>query len=68
MRRDLVFDAMTKPEHGRHWWGQLGEGYSVRACEIDLCVGGKWMFVNRHPNGEINYDRLEDLLATLQQS
>ena len=48
----LVFEAMTKPEHVREWWGRLGEGYSVPVCEIDLRVGGRWRFVNRHPNGE----------------
>jgi uncharacterized protein YndB with AHSA1/START domain len=50
--RELVFEAMTKPEHIRQWWGQLGEGYSVPVCESDLRVGGKWRFVNRHPKGE----------------
>ena len=50
--RQLVFDAMTKPEHVKRWWGCLGEGYSVPVCEIDLRVGGKWRFVNRHPKGE----------------
>ena len=49
---ELVFEAMTKPEHVRQWWGRLGEGYSVPVCEIDLRVGGKWRFVNRHPKGE----------------
>jgi len=50
--RILVFDAMTKPEHVRQWWGCLGEGYSVPVCEIDLRPGGAWRFVNRHPKGE----------------
>jgi uncharacterized protein YndB with AHSA1/START domain len=50
--RELVFEAMTKPEHVREWWGRLGDGYSVPVCEIDLRVGGKWRFVNRHPGGE----------------
>src|ERR1700680_2093657 len=50
--RHLVFEAMTKPEHVKQWWGRLGEGYSVPVCEIDLRVGGKWRFVNRHPKGE----------------
>ena len=50
--RHLVFDAMTKPEHVVQWWGRLGEGYSVPVCEIDLRVGGRWRFVNRHPQGE----------------
>ena len=50
--RHLVFEAMTKPEHVKQWWGRLGEGYSVPVCEIDLRVGGSWRFVNRHPKGE----------------
>src|SRR5262245_65619822 len=53
--RQLVFDAMTKPEHVKEWWGRLGEGYSVPVCEIDLRVGGKWRFVNRHPRGEVAF-------------
>jgi uncharacterized protein YndB with AHSA1/START domain len=50
--RHLVFEAMTRPEHVKRWWGCLGEGYSVPVCEIDLRLGGKWRFVNRHPGGE----------------
>jgi uncharacterized protein YndB with AHSA1/START domain len=50
--RQLVFEAMTRPEHVARWWGCLGEGYSVPVCEIDLRVGGRWRFVNRHPKGE----------------
>jgi uncharacterized protein YndB with AHSA1/START domain len=50
--RRLVFEAMTKPEHIKRWWGRLGEGYSVPVCEVDLRPGGRWRFVNRHPNGE----------------
>src|SRR5262245_19381185 len=53
--RELVFEAMTKPEHVREWWGRLGDGYSVPVCEIDLRVGGKWRFVNKHPNGEVGF-------------
>jgi uncharacterized protein YndB with AHSA1/START domain len=50
--RDLVFEAMTKPEHVRRWWGILGEGYSVPVCEVDLRPGGSWRYVNRTPRGE----------------
>jgi len=53
--RHLVFEAMSKPEHIRRWWGQLGEGYSVPVCEVDLRPGGKWRFVNRHPKGEVEF-------------
>jgi uncharacterized protein YndB with AHSA1/START domain len=53
--RHLVFEAMTKPEHVKRWWGCLGEGYSVPVCEIDLRPGGAWRFVNRHPKGEVAF-------------
>jgi uncharacterized protein YndB with AHSA1/START domain len=50
--RRLVFEAMTKPEHVRRWWGILDDRYSVPVCEIDLRVGGAWRFVGRGPHGE----------------
>ena len=50
--RHLVFEAMSRPEHIRQWWGRLGDGYSVPVCEVDLRPGGAWRFVNRHPKGE----------------
>ena len=50
--RELVFEVMSKPEHVKRWWGNLGEGYSLPVCEIDFRVGGKWRFVNAHPKGE----------------
>ena len=49
--RDLVFEAMTRPEHVRRWWGILDERYSVSVCEIDLRPGGAWRFVGGK-NGE----------------
>jgi uncharacterized protein YndB with AHSA1/START domain len=53
--RDLVFEAMTRPEHVRRWWGILDERYSVPVCEIDFRVGGKWRFVGRSPNGDAEF-------------
>jgi uncharacterized protein YndB with AHSA1/START domain len=53
--RHLVFEAMSKPEHIKRWWGRLGEGYSVPVCEVDLRPGGAWRFVNRHPQGEAGF-------------
>lgn len=50
--RRLVFEAMTKPEHVKQWWGILGEGYSVPVCEIDLRPGGAWRWVGRSPKGD----------------
>src|SRR5262249_26985910 len=53
--RDLVFEAMTKPEHITKWWGRLGEGYSVPVCEVDFRPGGKWRYINRHPGGDAEF-------------
>ena len=51
----LVFEAMTKPEHVRRWWGCLDERYSMTACEIDLRVGGTWRFAGRGPAGDYGF-------------
>lgn len=53
--RHLVFEAMTKPEHIRRWWGNLDAGYSVPVCDVDFRIGGKWRFVNKHPQGEAEF-------------
>jgi uncharacterized protein YndB with AHSA1/START domain len=45
-----IFDAMTKPEILKRWYGQ--EGWEMTVCNIDLKVGGKWRFVSRMPNGK----------------
>lgn len=41
----LVFEAMTKPEHVARWWG-CAEG-TDSTFDIDLRVGGKWRYVLR---------------------
>jgi uncharacterized protein YndB with AHSA1/START domain len=51
--RELVFEAMNKPEHVRRWWGNLGDGYSVPVCEVDFRVGGAWRMVNQTPEGHM---------------
>lgn len=53
--RRLVFDAMSKPEHVRRWWGILDDQHSVTVCEIDFRVDGKWRFVGRSPQGEYGF-------------
>jgi len=50
--RNLVFEAMTKPEHVRRWWGVISDKHSVAVCEIDLRLGGAWRFVGRGPKGD----------------
>ena len=49
--RRLVFDAMTRPEHVKRWWGILDDHHSVTVCEIDLRPGGRWRFVGQGPRG-----------------
>ena len=44
--RNLVFDALTKPELLKRWLGVLG-GWSMPVCEIDLRVGGTLRYVWR---------------------
>lgn len=41
--RELVFEAITTPEHVRVWYGC--DAYPMVTCEIDLRVGGKWRYV-----------------------
>ena len=47
--RRLVFDAFTKPELLKRWFGP--RGWSLVVCEIDLKVGGTFRFVLRGPDG-----------------
>jgi uncharacterized protein YndB with AHSA1/START domain len=48
--RDLVFDAMTKPEHLPNWLAGR-EGWTMPVCEVDLRPGGKWRFEWRRSDG-----------------
>ena len=45
---ELVFDALTKPEHVRAWFGAK----ELEVCEIDLRVGGKYHFVGFVMDGD----------------
>jgi uncharacterized protein YndB with AHSA1/START domain len=48
--RRRVFDALTKPELLKRWFGVFG-GWSLVVCESDLKVGGNFRFVWRGPDG-----------------
>ena len=47
--RTLVFEAFTKPELLKRWFGP--RGWSLVVCEIDYKVGGTFRFVLRGPDG-----------------
>ncbi len=47
--RHLVWDAFTKPELLKRWFGP--RGWSLVVCEVDLKVEGGFRFVLRGPDG-----------------
>jgi uncharacterized protein YndB with AHSA1/START domain len=47
---NLVFDAFTKPELLKRWYGP--RGWSLVICEIDLRVGGAFRLVSRRADGK----------------
>ena len=38
----IVFEAWTKPELFTQWWAPKSMGMSLRSCEMDVRVGGKY--------------------------
>lgn len=48
--RRLVFEAHSKPEHVRRWWGQ--QGTTLAVCDMDFRPGGTWRYVIRKANGK----------------
>src|SRR5947208_6978098 len=48
--RRLVFDAFSKPELLKRWFGP--RGWSLVVCDVDLKVGGGFRFVLRGPDGK----------------
>ena len=47
--RQLVFDALSKPELLKRWFGP--HGHSLVVCDVDFRVGGTWRFVLESPDG-----------------
>jgi uncharacterized protein YndB with AHSA1/START domain len=47
--RELVFEAHSKPEHIRKWWGP--RRFELTVCEMDFRPGGTWRFVQRDNDG-----------------
>ena len=55
--RELVWQAMTDPEHVNRWWGP--DGFRNEGVTMDFRVGGAWTFVmvgsdgTRYPNHSV---------------
>ena len=45
----LVWHAWTDPQHLMRWWGP--EGFTSPICQLDLRVGGKYLFCMQAPDG-----------------
>lgn len=49
--RHLVFEALTRPELLKRWFGGP-PGWTLVVCDIDLRVGGTYRYVWRRDNGD----------------
>jgi uncharacterized protein YndB with AHSA1/START domain len=47
--RKVLFEAWTRPEHIRHWWGC--DDSVIQICTVDLRVGGSWKIATRMSDG-----------------
>lgn len=47
--RELVWKAMTDPEHVNTWWGP--DGFKCEGVTMDFRVGGEWTFEMVSPDG-----------------
>ncbi|GAB2182292.1 SRPBCC family protein [Denitratisoma sp. agr-D3] len=47
--RELVWRAMTDPEHVNQWWGP--DGFRNEEVTLDFRVGGEWRYVMVGPDG-----------------
>jgi uncharacterized protein YndB with AHSA1/START domain len=47
--RALVWKAWTEPERVKRWWGPAG--FTAPVINIDLCVGSRFLFCMRGPDG-----------------
>jgi uncharacterized protein YndB with AHSA1/START domain len=47
--RELVWKAMTDPDHVNNWWGP--DGFSCEEVSMDFRVGGEWRFKMVGPDG-----------------
>lgn len=52
--REHVFDAWTKAEQLRQWYGLRGV-MDTAACDVDLRVGGQWRIVERMKDSQTDH-------------
>jgi uncharacterized protein YndB with AHSA1/START domain len=48
--RDLVWKVLTSPEHIKHFWGP--DGFTNTIKQMDVKVGGQWLFTMHGPDGK----------------
>ena len=69
--RGLVWDAWTRPELLRRWYGGPS-GWRLEECDIDLRVGGAWRYLIVHERGQTmeqsGVDRVVEASHTLVSS
>lgn len=53
--RELVFKALTDPEHMKNWWGP--KGFKVIASSMDLRPGGTYHYGLQAPDGSKMWGR-----------
>ncbi|MFC5531421.1 SRPBCC domain-containing protein [Cohnella yongneupensis] len=53
--RELVWKAVTEPEHVSRWWAPYE--YTIPVCKIDLRPGGLWHYCMRSAEGEEHWVR-----------
>lgn len=51
--RNLVWKAWSNPELIKKWWGP--KDFTSPECQIDMKVGGKYVFCMQSPDGEKYY-------------
>lgn len=47
--RELVWEAWTKPEHVKNWWGPIGFTNTIH--EMNVKAGGVWRLTMHGPDG-----------------
>jgi uncharacterized protein YndB with AHSA1/START domain len=53
--RELVWECFTKPERMTEWWGP--KGVEVVRSEMDLRVGGTYLYGMKNPDGSVMWGR-----------